>query len=140
MSVLNPKIIACLLRRAKTARRAARITLTHLRATSIFDCFTDTTFTNLSGADYTPLPMPDNYLASYLPLLIQFLLVAAIAGGMVTLSWLLGEHKNTAAKLMPYECGMAPVGDDRQRFSVEFYHISMLVILFDVKGNLLHSL
>ena len=67
-------------------RSAARIFLTHLRATSIFDCFTSPGLTSLSGADYTPLPMPDNYLARYVPLLIQFLLAAAIAAGMVTLS------------------------------------------------------
>jgi NADH-quinone oxidoreductase subunit A len=82
--------------------------------------------------------MPDNYLASYLPLLIQFLLVAAIAGGMVTLSWLVGKHKRTAAKLMPYECGMAPVGDARQRFSVKFYLVAMLFILFDVEAIFLY--
>jgi len=82
--------------------------------------------------------MPDNYLASYLPLLIQFLLVAAIAGGMVTLSWLVGRHKNTAAKLMPYECGMSPVGDARQRFSVKFYLVAMLFILFDVEAIFLY--
>jgi len=82
--------------------------------------------------------MPDNYLASYLPLLIQFLLVAAIAGGMVTLSWFVGKHKSTAAKLMPYECGMSPVGDARQRFSVKFYLVAMLFILFDVEAIFLY--
>jgi len=82
--------------------------------------------------------MPDNYLASYLPLLIQFLLVAALAGGMVTLSWLIGRHKPSAAKLMPYECGMAPVGDARQRFSVKFYLVAMLFILFDVEAIFLY--
>ena len=82
--------------------------------------------------------MPDNYLASYLPLLIQFLLAAAIAGGMVTLSWLVGKHKPTAAKLMPYECGMVPVGDARQRFSVKFYLVAMLFILFDVEAIFLY--
>ena len=82
--------------------------------------------------------MPDNYLAGYLPLLIQFLLAAAIAGGMVTLSRLVGKHKPTAAKLMPYECGMAPVGDARQRFSVKFYLVAMLFILFDVEAIFLY--
>ncbi|MDP9267211.1 MAG: NADH-quinone oxidoreductase subunit A [Acidobacteriota bacterium] len=82
--------------------------------------------------------MPDNYLARYLPLLIQFLLVAAIAGGMVTLSWLIGQHKPSAAKLMPYECGMAPVGDARQRFSVKFYLVAMVFILFDVEAIFLY--
>jgi NADH-quinone oxidoreductase subunit A len=82
--------------------------------------------------------MPDNYLARYVPLLIQFLLAAAIAGGMVTLSWLLGKHKPSAAKQMAYECGMSPVGDARQRFSVKFYLVAMLFILFDVEAIFLY--
>jgi len=82
--------------------------------------------------------MPDNYLARYVPLLIQFLLVAAIAGGMVTLSWLLGKHNPTTVKQSPYECGMSPVGDARQRFSVKFYLVAMLFILFDVEAIFLY--
>jgi NADH-quinone oxidoreductase subunit A len=82
--------------------------------------------------------MPDNYLARYVPLLIQFLLAAAIAGGMVLLSWLLGKHKPTAVKQSPYECGMIPVGDARQRFSVKFYLVAMLFILFDVEAIFLY--
>jgi NADH-quinone oxidoreductase subunit A len=82
--------------------------------------------------------MPDNYLARYLPLLIQFLLAAAIAAGMVTLSWLLGKHKPSPVKNMAYECGMDPIGDARQRFSVKFYLVAMLFILFDVEAIFLY--
>jgi NADH-quinone oxidoreductase subunit A len=82
--------------------------------------------------------MPDNYLARYVPLLIQFLLVAAIAGGMVILSWLVGKHKPTPVKQMSYECGMVPLGDARQRFSVKFYLVAMLFILFDVEAIFLY--
>ena len=82
--------------------------------------------------------MPDNYFARYVPLLIQFLLVAGIAGGMVTLSWFLGKHKPTAAKQMAYECGILPTGDARQRFSVKFYLVAMLFILFDVEAIFLY--
>ncbi len=46
----------------------------------------------------------------------------------------MGQRKPTRAKLSPYECGMTPVGDSRQRFSVKFYLVAMLFILFDVEA------
>jgi NADH-quinone oxidoreductase subunit A len=82
--------------------------------------------------------MPDNYFARYLPLLIHFLLAGGIATAIILLSWLLGERKPTRAKLSPYECGMLPVGDSRQRFSVQFYLVAMLFILFDVEAVFLY--
>ena len=53
---------------------------------------------------------------------------------MVVLSWLVGRHRNTAVKLAPYECGIEATGDARQRFSVRFYLVAMLFILFDVEA------
>ena len=82
--------------------------------------------------------MPDNYFANYLPLLIHFLLAGALAGGMVVLSSIIGVRKPTQAKLSPYECGMTPVGDARERFSVKFYLVAMLFILFDVEAIFLY--
>ena len=82
--------------------------------------------------------MPDNYFARYLPLLIHFLLAGALASVIVTISWLIGQRKPTRAKLSPYECGMTPVGDARQRFSVKFYMVAMLFILFDVEAVFLY--
>jgi len=78
--------------------------------------------------------MPDNYFARYLPFLIHILMAGGIAVAMVLLSWLIGQRKPTAAKLSPYECGMTPVGDSRERFSVKFYLVAMLFILFDVEA------
>jgi NADH-quinone oxidoreductase subunit A len=78
--------------------------------------------------------MPDNYFARYLPFLIHMLMAGAIAGGIVTLSWLIGQRKPTKAKMSPYECGMEPVGDTRGRFSVKFFLVAMLFILFDVEA------
>ncbi len=77
--------------------------------------------------------MPDNYFARYLPLLIHMVIVGGIAVAIVVLSQLLGRHKWTAAKMSPYECGILPTGDARQRFSVKFYLVAMLFILFDVE-------
>jgi NADH-quinone oxidoreductase subunit A len=83
--------------------------------------------------------MPDkDFGLSYLPLLIHFIVAGALAGGMVLLSWLIGYRKPTRAKLSPYECGMVPIGDARQRFSVKFYMVAMLFILFDVEAVFLY--
>jgi NADH-quinone oxidoreductase subunit A len=82
--------------------------------------------------------MADNYFLRYLPLLIHLCVALAIAVGMVGLSTLLGKHKYSKAKMSPYECGMTPVGDARQRFSVKFYLVAMLFILFDVEAIFLY--
>ena len=82
--------------------------------------------------------MPDNYFARYLPLLIHFLVVCGLAAAIVTLSWIIGYRKPTRAKLSPYECGMTPIGDARERFSVKFYMVAMLFILFDVEAVFLY--
>jgi NADH-quinone oxidoreductase subunit A len=77
--------------------------------------------------------MPNGYFQNYIPVLIDLAILLALVGGMLLLSYLLGQHKNTRAKLMPYECGMTPTGDARQRFSVRFYLVAMIFILFDVE-------
>jgi len=82
--------------------------------------------------------MPDNYFARYLPLLIHFFLVGALATAIVVLSWLVGYRRPTRAKLSAYECGMTPIGDARGRFSVKFYLVAMLFILFDVEAVFLY--
>lgn len=82
--------------------------------------------------------MPDNYFARYLPFLIHVLLAGGIAVAILLLSWLIGERKPTRAKLSTYECGMTPIGDSRQRFSVKFYLVAMLFILFDVEAVFLY--
>jgi NADH-quinone oxidoreductase subunit A len=82
--------------------------------------------------------MTDNYFARYLPLLIHFALASALAAAIVMLSYFLGQHKANKSKMSPYECGMEPVGDVRQRFSVKFYLVAMLFILFDVEAVFLY--
>jgi NADH-quinone oxidoreductase subunit A len=83
--------------------------------------------------------MPDNnYFVRYLPLLIQVGVAVVLASVMVGLSHLLGKHKWTPAKNAPYECGINPTGDAQQRFSVKFYMVAMLFILFDVEAVFLY--
>ena len=74
------------------------------------------------------------YIWQYLPLVLQILVALALAGGMVAASFFIGKHKRSRTKLGAYECGMDPVGDARGRFSVRFYMVAMLFILFDVEA------
>jgi NADH-quinone oxidoreductase subunit A len=74
------------------------------------------------------------YIWNYLPLALQILGAIGIAAGMIGASFFIGKHKNSRTKLGAYECGMDPVGDARGRFSVRFYMVAMLFILFDVEA------
>jgi NADH-quinone oxidoreductase subunit A len=74
------------------------------------------------------------YYWQYLPLLMQVLAALLLGLGMVTASWFVGRHRDSAAKLAPYECGIVAVGDARGRFSVRFYLVAVLFILFDVEA------
>ena len=77
--------------------------------------------------------MPSNYSQNYTVLLLMLGVVLLLAGGMIALSYLLGQRRPNARKLSPYECGVTPTGDARQRFSVKFYLVAMVFILFDVE-------
>jgi NADH-quinone oxidoreductase subunit A len=76
----------------------------------------------------------DNFqLGDYFPILLMLVLAFAFAAGNILLSQLVGQKKPTRTKLMPYECGKDPVGTARERFSVKFYLIAMIFILFDIE-------
>ena len=74
------------------------------------------------------------YIWQYLPLVLQIVVAVGVAGFMVGASFFLGKHKRSRTKLGAYECGMDPIGDARGRFSVKFYMVAMLFILFDVEA------
>ena len=76
--------------------------------------------------------MPFRYF-DYLPILLIFVVAGGFAAGNVFISQFIGQRKRTRTKMMPYECGKDPVGTARQRFSVKFYLIAMLFILFDIE-------
>ena len=72
-------------------------------------------------------------LSDYLPIALMFVVAIGFAAGNVLLSQLVGQHKATRTKTMPYECGKDPVGTARERFSVKFYLVAMIFILFDIE-------
>ncbi len=69
----------------------------------------------------------------YISLLILFGLIGLMGGAILILSHLIGVRKSSPEKELNYECGINSVGAPRQRFSVKFYLVAMLFILFDVE-------
>ena len=73
-------------------------------------------------------------LSEYLPVLMQALAAISLASGMLIMSHLLGKSsKSNATKDSAYECGMLPIGEAQPRFSVKFYLVAMLFVLFDIE-------
>jgi NADH-quinone oxidoreductase subunit A len=73
-------------------------------------------------------------LREYLPILLQLIVAVGFAVSALVVSVLLGKTgRRTPAKDMAYECGMVPQGEAQPRFSVKFYLVAMLFILFDLE-------
>lgn len=82
--------------------------------------------------------MPENYPQTYFPVLVQVVIAMALAAGLIGASSLLGKRAKSPLKDTPYESGMAPVGSARERFSVKFYLVGMIFILFDIEAVFLY--
>ena len=82
--------------------------------------------------------MPNSYTELYFPILVQAIVAMALAAGLLSVSFLLGKKVRNRVKDMPYESGIVPTGDARQRFSVKFYLVGMLFILFDIEAIFLY--
>ena len=82
--------------------------------------------------------MPTNYTELYFPVLVQVIIALAVAAGLVGGSFLLGKKIRGRVKDMPYECGIVPTGSARERFSVKFYLVAMVFILFDIEAIFLY--
>ena len=91
-----------------------------------------------SNRYYSKSPMSGSGLHTYAPLLLYLLIAAALAGALTAVSVLVGWRRPSRAKQQPYECGMEPTGDARQPFSVKFYLVAMVFILFDVEAIFLY--
>ncbi len=69
----------------------------------------------------------------YVPILVQVMIAFGIALSVVAISNFLGTKRPSAAKLAPYESGMAPVGMAWRRFPIKFYLTTMLFVIFDIE-------
>src|SRR6185437_6041684 len=82
--------------------------------------------------------MPASYAQVYFPVIVQIVIAIAVAGGLLAASMLLGKRVRDRVKDSPYECGIIPTGDARQRFSVKFYLVAIVFILFDIEAVFLY--
>jgi NADH-quinone oxidoreductase subunit A len=77
--------------------------------------------------------MSDFNVFDYVPIGIMFLVAAGFGAIMLLVTQLIGPRKRTATKLMPYECGKDPVGSARERYSIKFYTVAVVFLLFDIE-------
>lgn len=77
--------------------------------------------------------MSEYNLFDYAPIGVMFIVAMGFAASQVLVTQLVGPRKRTATKLMPYECGRDPVGSARDRFSIKFYTVAVIFLLFDIE-------
>jgi NADH-quinone oxidoreductase subunit A len=82
--------------------------------------------------------MPTSYTEVYFPVLLQTIVAMGLAAVLVAISYLFGKRVRNRVKDMPYESGIVPTGDARGSFSVKFYLVGMLFILFDIEAIFLY--
>ena len=77
--------------------------------------------------------MSEFSLMDYAPIAVMFLVAVGFAVSQILVTQLIGPRKRTATKLMPYESGKDPVGSARDRFSIKFYTVAVIFLLFDIE-------
>lgn len=77
--------------------------------------------------------MSEFNLSDYAPIIIMFLVAAGFGASQLLVTQLIGPRKRTATKLMPYECGKDPVGSAHDRYSIKFYTVAVIFLLFDIE-------
>src|SRR6476619_8239925 len=76
----------------------------------------------------------DQYsLMDYARIAGMFIVAVGFAASQILVTQLIGPRKRTAVKLMPYECGKDPIGSARDRFSIKFYTVAVIFLLFDIE-------
>jgi NADH-quinone oxidoreductase subunit A len=82
----------------------------------------------LSGVE-----MSEFNLMDYAPIAVMFLFATGFGVSQLLVTQLIGPKKRTATKLMPYECGKDPVGSAHDRYSIKFYTVAVIFLLFDLE-------
>lgn len=82
--------------------------------------------------------LPTSLPESYLPVLLTWMFAITNATGIIVAGYVLGKKFRNKAKDTPYECGIVPTGSAKERFSVKFYLVAMLFILFDIEAVFLY--
>src|SRR5439155_17296846 len=72
-------------------------------------------------------------LATYYPIFLYLVVILAFVVITMVAAHTIGPRHDTPVKLMPYESGMDPIGDARQRFDVKFYLVAIMFLVFDVE-------
>jgi NADH-quinone oxidoreductase subunit A len=77
--------------------------------------------------------MSEFSLMDYAPIGVMFIVAFGFAASQLLVTQLIGPRKRTATKLMPYECGKDPIGSARDRYSIKFYTVAVIFLLFDIE-------
>lgn len=77
--------------------------------------------------------MSEFNLMDYAPIGVMFIVAFGFAASQILVTQLVGPRKRTQVKLMPYECGKDPIGSARDRFSIKFYNVAVIFLLFDIE-------
>jgi NADH-quinone oxidoreductase subunit A len=77
-------------------------------------------------------------LDAYVPILIFILVAIGFAIALLWFAWVVSPSKFNRVKLEPYECGIEPLTDARDRYSVRYYLVAMLFVIFDIETVFLY--
>jgi len=83
-------------------------------------------------------PVDPNSPVAFIPIFMMVVVAIGFAVGTLAASHFLGRRVNDPAKLLPYECGITPVGSAHDRFHTRFYLVAMLFIVFDIETVFLY--
>jgi NADH-quinone oxidoreductase subunit A len=72
-------------------------------------------------------------MTSYLPILLAIFVAVGLGIAMVTINWLLGPKRRNRTKDQTFECGNPPQGSARDRFSIKYYLVAIVFLVFDVE-------
>jgi len=82
---------------------------------------------------------PSTYVPEhFLPVVVFLLLGTAVGVGMLVFSWILRPRNPYPEKLLTYESGITPLTDAHQKFSIRYYIIAMLFLIFDIEAVFLY--